>query len=73
MQAQIHESVLYSSQLVNTNSHPTGPMNPIMRAATSKAKVIRLGYDVKWFDYSIGHQVCLEEIEQILPFFQEMF
>jgi len=50
-----------------------GPMIPIMRAATSRANVIRLGYDVRWFDYSMGHQVCLEEIEQILLFFQELF
>jgi predicted esterase len=51
----------------------TGTMIPIMCAATSKAKVIRLGYDVRWFDYAIGHQVSLEDIEQILRFFQEMF
>ena len=50
-----------------------GPMIPIMRATTSRANVIRLGYDVRWFDYSMGHQVCLEEIEQILLFFQELF
>ena len=50
-----------------------GLMNPIMLAAMSRANVIRLGYDVRWFDYSMGHPVCLEEIEQILLFFQELF
>ena len=50
-----------------------GPTIPIMRVAMSRANVIRLGYDVGWFDYSMGHQVCLEEIEQILLFFQELF
>jgi phospholipase/carboxylesterase len=50
-----------------------GPMIQIMRAATSRANVIRLEYDVRWFDYSMGRQVCLEEIEQILLFFQEVF
>jgi len=50
-----------------------GLMIPLMRAATSGANVTRLGYDVRWFDYSTGHPVCLEEIEQILLFFQELF
>jgi len=50
-----------------------GLMIPIMRAATSGASVTRLGYDERWFDYSMGRQVCLKEIEQILLFFQELF
>ena len=50
-----------------------GLMIPIMRAATSGASVARRGYDERWFDYSMGRQVCLKEIEQILPFFQELF
>ena len=48
------------------------PMIPIMRAATSRENLIRLGYDVRWFDYPMGHQVCLEEIEEISSFFQEV-
>ena len=47
------------------------PMIPIMRAATSRENLIRLGYDVRWFDYPMGHQVCLEEIEEIARFFSE--
>ena len=50
-----------------------GPMIPLMRAATSRANVIRPGYDVRWFDYSTGHQVCLEEIEQEMLISQELF
>lgn len=49
------------------------PMIPIMRAATSRENLIRLGYDVRWFDYSMGHQVCLEEVEEIARFFAEVF
>jgi phospholipase/carboxylesterase len=49
------------------------PMISIMRAATSRENLIRLGYDVRWFDYSMGHQVCLEEIEEISLFLQELF
>ena len=48
------------------------PMIPIVRAATSRENLIRLGYDVRWFDYPIGHQVCLEEIREIATFFNEV-
>ena len=48
------------------------PMIPIMRAATSRENLIRLGYDVRWFNYPMGHQVCLEEIEEVSRFFQEI-
>lgn len=49
------------------------PIIPIMRAATSRENLIRLGYDVRWFDYPMGHQVCLEEVEEIARFFAEVF
>jgi len=48
------------------------PMIPIMRAATSRENLIRLGYDVRWHPYPMGHQVCLEEVEEISRFFQEL-
>lgn len=48
------------------------PMIPIMRAATSRENLIRLGYDMRWFDYPMEHQVCLEEVEEIARFFQEL-
>lgn len=48
------------------------PMIPVMRAATSRENLIRLGYDVRWYDYPMGHQVCLEEVEEISRFFQEV-
>ena len=41
------------------------PMIPIMRAATSRENLIRLAYDIEWHDYPMGHQVCIEEIEDI--------
>jgi len=44
------------------------PMIPIMRAATSRENLIRLGYDVEWKDYPMGHQVCLEELDDISVF-----
>ena len=47
-------------------------MIPIMRAATSRENLIRLGYDVRWFDYPMEHQICLQEVEQIAAFFQEV-
>jgi len=48
------------------------PMIPIMRAATSRENLIRLGYDVRWFDYPMGHHVCLEEIQEISTFIGEV-
>jgi phospholipase/carboxylesterase len=47
-------------------------MIPIGRAATSRENLIRLGYDVRWFDYPMEHQVCLEEITEVSNFFQEI-
>jgi len=49
------------------------PMIPIMRAATSRENLIRLGYDVRWFNYPMAHSVCLEEIEEIGRFLNEVF
>ena len=48
------------------------PMIPIMRAATSRENLIRLGYDVRWFDYPMGHNVSLEEIQEIAAFFADV-
>ena len=48
------------------------PMIPIMRAATARENLIRLGYDVTWRDYPMAHQVCLEEIEDIAGFIREI-
>jgi len=48
------------------------PMIPIMRAATSRENLVRLGYDMRWFDYPMEHQVCLEEVEEISRFFMEV-
>tara|TARA_B100000519_G_C14115696_1_gene377990 strand:+ start:168 stop:842 length:675 start_codon:yes stop_codon:yes gene_type:complete len=54
-------------------AHGTGdPMIPIMRAATSRENLIRMGYDVRWFDYPMGHQVCLEEVLGVSDFLQEV-
>ena len=48
------------------------PMIPVMRAATARENLLRLGYDVRWFDYPMGHQVCLEEVEEISDFLTEI-
>jgi phospholipase/carboxylesterase len=41
------------------------PMIPIARAATSREALRQLGYQVEWREYSMGHQVCPEEIHHI--------
>ncbi len=69
-QADMHDANLAIPVMM---AHGTqDPMIPVMRAATSRENLIRLGYDVRWFDYPMGHQVCLEEIKQIANFFGEV-
>lgn len=41
------------------------PMIPIARAMTSREALLKLGYQVEWHDYAMGHQVCPEEIDDI--------
>ena len=41
------------------------PMIPITRAITSREALISLNYRVEWHEYSMGHQVCMEEIQDI--------
>jgi phospholipase/carboxylesterase len=77
----LHDFTATENELTDANlaipimmAHGTAdPMIPIMRAATSRENLIRLGYDVRWFDYPMGHQVCLEEIGEISNFMQEIF
>jgi phospholipase/carboxylesterase len=69
-QAEMHDANLAIPIMM---AHGTqDPMIPIMRAATSRENLIRMGYDVRWFDYPMGHQVCLEEVEEIAKFFAEV-
>lgn len=48
------------------------PMIPVMRAATSRENLMRLGYDVRWLTYPMQHQVCLEEVHEIAAFLGEV-
>jgi phospholipase/carboxylesterase len=48
------------------------PLIPIMRAATSRENLIRLGYDVRWHDYPMEHQICLEEVDEVSQFLREI-
>lgn len=69
-QAEMQDANLAIPVMMAHGTHD--PMIPVMRAATSRENLIRLGYDVRWFDYPMGHQVCLEEVEQIAAFFAEV-
>ena len=46
---------------------------PIVRGAASRENLIRLGLDVRWFDYQMAHEVCREEINDITTFFIDVF
>ena len=41
------------------------PMIPITRAITSREALTGLGYDVEWYEYGMGHEVCPQEIADI--------
>ncbi|MDA0978607.1 MAG: carboxylesterase [Proteobacteria bacterium] len=69
-EAEMHDANLAIPIMMAHGTHD--PMIPVMRAATSRENLIRLGYDVRWYDYPMGHQVCLEEVEEISRFFQEV-
>ncbi len=66
-EAKMHDANLAIPVMMAHGTHD--PMIPVMRAATSRENLIRLGYDVKWFDYPMGHQICIEEVAEIVRFF----
>ncbi len=69
-EAEMHDANLAAPILMAHGTHDQ--MIPVMRAATSRENLIRLGYDVRWFDYPMAHQVCREEIEAIASFLAEV-
>lgn len=48
------------------------PMVPMNYGAESRDRLIAAGYDVRWHDYPMQHQVCMEEIEVIGAFLREV-
>jgi phospholipase/carboxylesterase len=49
------------------------PMIPITRAVTSREALRQLGYQVEWREYSMGHQVCPEEINDIAQWLNRVY
>jgi phospholipase/carboxylesterase len=49
------------------------PMIPIGRAVTSREALRQLGYQVEWREYSMGHQVCPEEIKDIAEWLSRIY
>ena len=45
-----------------------GRQDPVVspqRAESSRDKLLRLGYDIAWHDYPMGHEVCPQEIRDL--------
>lgn len=45
-----------------------GRLDPVVvptRAESSRDKLLRLGYDIAWHDYPMGHEVCPQEIRDL--------
>ncbi len=49
------------------------PMIPITRAVTSREALLALSYEVEWHEYSMGHQVCPEEIGDIARWLNRLY
>jgi phospholipase/carboxylesterase len=49
------------------------PMIPITRAVTSREALRTLGYQVEWHEYSMGHQVCPQEIDDIARWLNRVY
>ena len=43
----------------------TAPMIPMSKGLRTRQALTRLGYPVRWHDYPMQHEVCLEEINHI--------
>lgn len=45
-----------------------GRLDPVVvpqRAESSRDKLLRLGYDIAWHDYPMGHEVCPQEMRDL--------
>jgi len=49
------------------------PMIPVTRAVTSREALLALSYRVEWHEYSMGHQVCPEEIGDIARWLDRLY
>lgn len=41
------------------------PVVQLQRAESSRDKLLRLGYDIAWHDYPMGHEVCPREMQDL--------
>ncbi len=49
------------------------PLIPITRSVTGRQALLDLGYPVTWREYSMGHQVCPEEIIDIAKWLNQIY
>ena len=49
------------------------PMIPITRAITAREALRALNYQVEWHEYTMGHQVCPEEISHIAAWLNKLY
>ena len=48
------------------------PVVTLERAEASRAKLVDLGYPVRWHTYPMPHSVCAQEIDDISSFLQSV-
>lgn len=49
------------------------PMVPLERGVAARDALQELGHPLEWHDYAMGHQVCLEELEDLGAWFRARF
>jgi phospholipase/carboxylesterase len=48
------------------------PLIPIAKGIAARETLVGLGYSVKWFDYPMQHEVCMDEIRDIREWLLEV-
>lgn len=49
------------------------PVLPVTMGRVAHDTLKRLGYDVEWHEYPMGHEVCLHEIQEITRWLRRIF
>jgi phospholipase/carboxylesterase len=49
------------------------PVVPLKLAASSRDKLVELGWKVEWREYPMPHSVCMEEVEEIAGWLADRF
>lgn len=49
------------------------PVIPMSKGLMTRQTLTRLGYSIRWHDYPMQHEVCMDEIKDIRAWLLEVF